>query len=395
MLRRIAVAALTAAAATVVAVSVLSEDETGPAVSTSSKAAARPARSDARSAPDPALRQHSERPGGGTKRAAPADGRIPTPGDLIISGVTGLTASPDLLRRIRAGRVAGVLLLGPNISTVPQVQKLTRSVRTAAAEGGQLPPLIMVDQEGGIVKRFRSAHPYASARDLRLLAPEEVERQGRLTGRDLVARGVNVDLAPVADVARRADNFLASRAFAGEPDRVARYACRFAAGLRRAGIATALKHFPGLGGAGSANTDDGPVTVTGSISLLRTDWEPYVRCGDAPRTLVMVSNAVYPAMTGSLPAVLAVRTYSALRSLGVQGPVVTDGLEASALDGLRDVAVRAVRAGADLLLYTSEARAQTAWAELSAAVSDGRVSRAVLRDRARRVSVLRRGVGGS
>jgi beta-N-acetylhexosaminidase len=330
----------------------------------------------------------------GDRKAAaqPARTHAAAVGDLLISGVDGPRASAALRGRLRRGEVAGVILLGPSIVSRTQVSALTASLRSAAREGGQPPPLVMVDQEGGDVRRLAWAHPRASARDLGHLALGEVEREGVATGRDLFVRGVNIDLAPVVDVRTNAANFLGSRTFASDAAAVARNACRFAAGLRHAGVVATLKHFPGLGAAGSTNTDLAPVMIDRPLAALRGDWLAYRSCGRLPGTLTMVSNASYPVLTGTLPAVLSARTYAALRGAGISGPVVTDALGAAALERQRDVAVRAVEAGADLLLYTDERGARVAHAALSAALRDGRISRATLRARAAGVRALRASV---
>jgi beta-N-acetylhexosaminidase len=324
------------------------------------------------------------------KPQAKGPARHITPGDLLISGIDGLVASPELLRRVRSGAVAGVILMGTNIDTLDQVRALTRSLHTAAREGGQPPLLVMVDQEGGTVRRFRSARPRHSARELAALPLRAVENEGLATGRDLLERGANVDLAPVVDVVRSAANFLGSRAFARDADAVARNACRFASGLRQAGIVPTLKHFPGLGGAGATNTDFAAVAIDRPLGRLREDWASYDRCGRSPNTLIMVASASYPALTSNTPAVLSRRTYVALRELGVKGPVITDALGGQALATEPDVAVRAVRAGADLLLFTTEQPSVAGYQALRDALQSHRISLAMMRDRAMRVRSLRR-----
>ncbi len=290
-------------------------------------------------------------------------------GELVISGVNGRTASASLLRRAREGEIAGVILMGRSIASTTQVRQLTGSLQAAAKAGGQLPLLIMVDQEGGTVKRFASARPTRSARAMAGLGVAGVRTQGLGTGRDLLARGVNVDLAPVADVPTTASNFLGTRTFGTTASTVARNACAFAGGLGEAGVVPALKHFPGLGGGGRTNTDDGKVTIGLSRAALEESWEPYRQCGGAspaelapttattaaPGTLTMVSNAAYPALTGATPALLSPATYEAARGAGAGGPFITDALEARALAGRARVAPRAVEAGANLVLHTGEA----------------------------------------
>jgi beta-N-acetylhexosaminidase len=321
--------------------------------------------------------------------AAPPPRRPSTIGDLIVSGIDGTSASARLLAEVREGAVGGVILMGANIASIAQVRTLTASLQAAAAAGHRPPLLVMVDQEGGTVRRFGSAHPARSARSLAALPVAAVWSAGRAAGEDLLSRGVNVDLAPVVDVAHSERNFLGTRAFAGDPGTVARYGCAFAHGIRAAGALPTFKHFPGLGWAGATTTDAAPVTIGAAVSALQDDWAPYARCAADGPGLTMVSNAVYPALTGSRPAVIAAATYAAIRGLRFSGAIITDSLDAGSLRGIDHLASKAVRAGADLLLYTSEAAARRAVAELRADVRAGGLSRATVRDRAQRVRALR------
>lgn len=312
-------------------------------------------------------------------------------GQLVISGIRGTRASSALKRRIRRGDVAGVIVMGNNIKSVSQVQSLTRSLRSAAQAGGQLPPLVLVDQEGGTVKRFASAAPSRSARSMSRLSLANIERAGRVTANDLEDRGVNVDLAPVADVVTKRGNFLGTRAFAGSAAQVGERACAFAAGLTGAGVGATLKHFPGLGAAGDVNTDDGSVRIDATKSQLSAGWTAYETCGNAPRTLAMIASAAYPRAYGSRQAVVNPAVYSDLRGLiGTNGVIVTDALNAVAVKKIRSIDVRAVSAGADLLLHMDERSAARATSRLRAAFKSGRIAQAEAADSVQRVKVLRR-----
>jgi beta-N-acetylhexosaminidase len=202
--------------------------------------------------------------------------------------------------------------------------------------------------------------------------------EGRTTGRALRAAGITVDLAPVADVETR-PNFLGSRAFGSTSAQVARDACAFAAGLKGAGITPALKHFPGLGDAG-ANTDFARVTIRVPLRLA-----PYRRC--ARGGLVMLSSATYPRLGRDL-AVFEPSTYARIPA-GVV--TISDDLTARAMAGRGDIAVRAARAGLDLLLYGgSEATSAGGFRRLLRAVRQGRLGEQRVRDSAARIIALKR-----
>jgi beta-N-acetylhexosaminidase len=296
-------------------------------------------------------------------------------GQKVITAFAGTQPSRSLLHRIRAGHLGGVILFSENVASPGQVRSLTRRIRAAAAAGGNPPALIAVDQEGGLVKRLPWAPPAVAPSAM--TAPRAA---GRATGRALRAVGITVDFAPVADVERR-PNFLASRAFGDNEPEVAREACAFAQGLRSAGVTPTLKHFPGLGDA-AGNTDLERVSITAPLRLA-----PYRRCADRT-TLVMLSSATYPRL-GPRPAVFEPRAYALLDSDVV---TVSDDLTARAMAGRRDVAVRAARAGADLLLYGgSEATSGGAFRRVLRAVRQGRLGELRVRESVARILALKAG----
>lgn len=323
-------------------------------------------------------------------------------GQLVISGVDGTTASRSLLRRARVGQIAGVILMGRSTRSAAQVKSLTRALQDAARAGGQPPLLVMVDQEGGTVRRLQFARPSSSARAMAGLGVGGVRAQGRGTADDLKAVGINVDLAPVADVPTSASSFLGTRSFGSTPSAVARNACAFAEGLVAGGVVPTLKHFPGLGAAGSTNTDDASVSIGASKTALERAWRPYAQCAQtpaagappttpapassgAPGPLVMLSSAAYPKLLGSrTPAVLDPKTYRAARAIGANGPFITDALEAAALRGRSSVASRAVNAGAHLVLYTDETLSKAGRRDVRAEVPQN-----VIAVRAAQVRLLR------
>lgn len=292
-------------------------------------------------------------------------------GQQIIAAFSGRQTPASLVAAVRAGRVGGVILFGENIESAQQVRALTHDLQVAAAAGGNPRLFVMTDQEGGTVRRLQFAPPAVSARQIgQHPAPGRYAREvGAATGRGLRQVGVNVDLAPVADVPASAANFLGTRAFGRDAVAVSTAACGFSDGLRESGVVPTLKHFPGLGDATTANTDFAPVHIDAPLATLERNWAPYRRC--AAGGLVMLSNASYGSLTGRQPAVLSGRAVRALRDIGFRGLTITDSLAAKALDAFRPLAVTVARAGADLQLYQSEGAASTAFSRLLQGVRDG------------------------
>ncbi len=319
-------------------------------------------------------------------------------GQLIVGGFSGRSAPARLLARIRDGRIGGVILFAGNTSGgAGQTKRLVGSLQRAAAAAHQPGLLVMTDQEGGGVRRLAGPPNLAAAE---MTSQSLAGREGLATGRFLAALGVNVDLAPVADVRRNKNGFLAleHRTFGSTAGEVAVRACAFARGLRSAGVASTFKHFPGLGMA-VTSTDTGPVTIDAPASAIRSDDAAYRACADSAeqRSLVMVSSAIYPRLTGDhLPAVLSPEIYG--NELAVENrvtaPTISDDLGTGALAGFPGLASTALAAGLDLLLYASDGGdVGRAYAGLVRDVGSGALSPARVDAAAAGVLALKHGLG--
>ena len=314
-------------------------------------------------------------------------------GETIISRLSGTEPSPGLLERVRAGRLGGVILFSENFAAgrakvASAIEELQREARAA----GTWPLLIMTDQEGGEVRRLADAPPKRAPAEMG--STQTAHSEGIAAGRALKGVGINVDLAPVADVEQLSGSFLGERSFGASPQLVGARACAFARGLSEAGVDYTLKHFPGLGTA-SSSTDAGPVSVGTSASVLRANYSAYRRCGRGPRALVMISNASYPTLTGTdVSALDSPEVYRAeLGRAGVQAVTISDDLQAGAVAGLEHPASRALSAGLDILLYAqSESAAGEAYGKLEAELHDGSLSAARVRDAADDIARLKVGL---
>ena len=282
-------------------------------------------------------------------------------GQRIIYAYSGLTPSAQLLALIRAGEAGGVIFFGPNVASSKQLNGVVDELERAnAASPVDAPLLLMADQEGGLVRRLPGAPTLseqrigASANGLSLATAAGVG-----AGRTVAAAGLNVNLAPVLDVARSAGGFDGQyqRSYGASASRDARLGAAFITAQQRTGVAATAKHFPGLGAASrTQNTDIDAVKLNLSLHALRADDEaPFQAAIDAGVKLVMLSWATYPALDPKLPAGLSKKVIGGeLRThLGFRGVTVTDSLSAGALSAFGSVGARGVLAagaGADLLV---------------------------------------------
>ena len=303
------------------------------------------------------------------------------------------TTPPKRLRlRIARGEAAGVILFGDNVRSIAQVRRMTRSLQAIHRPAGlRAPLLVMVDQEGGLVKRLPGAPDRSPPQMSATGRPSVARSEGRATARTLTTAGVNVDLAPVLDVARPGSNIESDgRSFGRDAATVIRYGDAFVRGLRAGGIAATAKHFPGFGRA-RFNTDDRPVYIRASASTLRrVDERPFA---SVPTDLVMVSSAIYPALD-SQPALLSRKVIGGeLRGrVGFNGVTAADNLDGGALAAQPDVAIRAAAAGDDLLLYLHYQSAAHAVETLAKALRSGRLGSAAARMSMARILALRGGL---
>jgi beta-N-acetylhexosaminidase len=169
-------------------------------------------------------------------------------GERIVTGFEGTAVPARLASELRAGLVAGVILFEDNLPSRRSARRLIAGLQGIRRPPGlRWPLLVMVDQEGGLVKRI-AGPPAESAAAMGRRGPAVSRREGARTAASLRGVGFNVDLAPVLDVARPG-GFIAEteRGFGATAARVAATAIPFARGLEAGGVAAAAKHFPGLG----------------------------------------------------------------------------------------------------------------------------------------------------
>jgi beta-N-acetylhexosaminidase len=284
-----------------------------------------------------------------------------------------------------------VILFGDNTAAgVRTTRRAIAKLQAAARQGGNPPLLVMTDQEGGEVRRLPGPPELAPA----AMSSSAVARvQGVAAGRLLRSAGVNVDLAPVADVERATNSFLGTRSFGSDPALVAARACAFARGLRSVGVAYTLKHFPGLGWA-DASTDLQPVVIPVSAPSLRTDYAAYHKCGSSPDAIVMVSSAIYPSLTKSAPALTSPEIYGheLPAALGQAGHLtISDALDTPALAAQKGPALHAIDAGLDLALFPgNERESALAYRQLLFDARHGTLPQSRLRSAAYAVEALKR-----
>lgn len=312
-------------------------------------------------------------------------------GQLLVMSFDGVEAPEYIHRRLRRGEGAGVIIFGKNTTEAGALRRLTASLQRSARGRA----LVATDQEGGTIRSVAFAPPESS--QAALATPAAARESAAAAAGALRQAGLNVNLAPVADVAS-SGSVVAGRAYPGDPAAVGRLVQASVRAHSSARVAATVKHFPGLGRAGE-NTDDARVTIDAPrAELERSDLPPFRAASRAGVPLVMASHALYPAYDrrriASQSAVVIERVLR--RELGFTGVVVTDSIEAEAVISRSNVAVaaeRAVEAGTDLVLMTGSGSWNEVYPRVLRRARRSPGFRARVREAAARVIALKRRLG--
>jgi len=299
---------------------------------------------------------------------------------------------PDWLRRWLDDGLGGVLLFATNIADPGQLRALTAELRSHNPR-----VLIAADEEGGGITRLEARAGSSYPGNAALGAADDTALTGRVAasiGAMLAEGGVNLDLAPVADVdANPLNPIIGVRSFGADPGRVAAHTAAFVTGLQSHHVAACAKHFPGHGRTDADSHLALPVVRASLSDLRRTDLVPFRAAIDAGVRAVMTAHVVFPEID-DVPATISGRLLDGLlrEELGFGGVIITDALEMAAIgdsEASADGAVRSLAAGADLLcLPPAEAAQRLARESLERAVRDGVVPAGRVAQAAARVREL-------
>lgn len=253
---------------------------------------------------------------------------------------------------------SAVILFARNVESPTQLRDLVAEIKTV----DRVPPLILIDEEGGRVDRLRRLIPgLPGAEELGASGDARAMTAwfGRVAGRALRWFGIDVNLAPVVDVQREVQSKgLERRCFGSDAGIVTDLALAFMLGQESQGVASCLKHFPGIG-ASSADPHYGTSVVSLAFDEVdRVDMAPY-RILAERTSAVMIGHSIYPNLDDGVPATLSRRISTRLlrEEIGFTGLAVSDDMEMHAVSDLgssESVAERAIEAGSDLILFCSQ-----------------------------------------
>ncbi len=313
----------------------------------------------------------------------------------------------------------GVILFAENVKETEQTLKLTNDLQDAAianeAGNGDIPLLITIDQEGGIVYRLGSGTALPGNMAIGATNSEEDARlAGEIIGRELSALGINVNFAPVFDTNNNPNNpVIGLRSISSDPQRVARLGVPMMQGMQEYNIATAAKHFPGHGDTATDSHTGLPLVDKSYEELKNLELIPFQAAVDNGVDMLMTAHIQYPQIEkdtviskadGSevyVPATLSddIITGVVREDMGFDGVVVTDALNMDAIStnfGESEAVIMAIQADVDICLMPTILRSKADMAKMDqiiadvkAALEDGTITEDMLNDSVKRILTLK------
>ncbi|MFN3840032.1 MAG: glycoside hydrolase family 3 protein [Cyclobacteriaceae bacterium] len=331
-------------------------------------------------------------------------------GQMILTGFPKAEVDPTLLESVRKGKVGSIIIFEKNIPTKNSYLAL-KKITWAYQQAAPIPLFIAIDQEGGRVNRLKEKYGFprsVSAATLGKSALDSVRFYGQITASTLAGLGINMNFAPVVDLASNPDNPIIAkveRAFSKNADSVSRYAEAFIREHRQLGVFTALKHFPGHG---SSMTDTHLDMTDVTNTWGEQELTPYVKLiqnglVDAVMTAHIVNARLDP---NKLPATLSLPIINGLlrTQLKFDGVVFSDDMQMHAIAkhyALEESIKLAILAGVDILCFTNniqgsqERTVDKVHAIIRTFVQDGTIPASRIDESYRRIMALKKRMAGN
>ncbi len=284
-------------------------------------------------------------------------------GPSLIVGISGTSLTANESDFLVRENIGGVILFKRNFESPEQLRELCDDLQSLAKRTPDRQPFfIAVDQEGGRVARFR--RPFTEWPPMAAVGKIDSAtvafKVGQAIGAELHAAGVNMNFAPSVDILTNpANTVIGDRALSTDADAVAKLGSALVRGYIKSGVIPVAKHFPGHGNTLLDSHDELPIENRSRAELNSREWEPFKRIFRARLSVVMSAHIKFPEIDPDWPATLSeVFLKDILRTqLHYRGIAITYDLDMKALTKHHTkaaIAVRAIQAGANMLLYCNE-----------------------------------------
>jgi len=306
-------------------------------------------------------------------------------GQLFICGFHSLTPDEQITTLTGKYHVGGVVYFRRNVESVRQLATLSHNLQKLPRSHSDIPLIISIDQEGGMVARLDHDGISRIPGNMTLGAVDDLQLTydvAKLAAEEMLALGINMNFAPCIDVNNNPANpVIGVRSFGEDPAKVAEHGVAATRGYQEHGVIATVKHFPGHGDTAVDSHLGLAVVPHDKERLHQIELLPFRKAIEAGADAVMTAHVIFPAFEmEEIPATLSRRVLTELlrEEMGFDGVIVTDCLEMHAIAkscGIAEGAVRAIEAGADLVLVRHTLSDQIAAIEaVREAVVSGRIS---------------------
>lgn len=311
-----------------------------------------------------------------------------------MTGISSVGLTEEEGSFLENNNIGGVILFTRNYSDPAQLAELVNDIQKRRDD---YPLFISVDQEGGRVKRFKTHF-------LQLPSMLEIGNSGspKLTfeahhamATELAACGINLNFSPCCDIWTNPKNtVIGDRAFGRDADTVEKHVSAAIRGLHGGGVLACGKHFPGHGNTTKDSHFDLPYVKASLSELEEMELKPFVKAAKSRVEFMMMAHLVVDAIDPELPCTLSPKAYNYCREkLKYKKIIITDDMEMQAITNgfsVGEAAVRAIEAGADIVLYRSLEACAEAFKAVKEAVRSQRLKLSAVEEKIERVKACKK-----
>ena len=260
-------------------------------------------------------------------------------GQRLMAGFDGTRLNDDLIFLIDTLKIGGIILFSRNLTIPDQIKDLCMSVQEYAIKCGQPPLFISIDQEGGQVARLKEPFTQFSGNP-GMKNEEDAGHFAEITASELKNVGINMNMAPVLDVAfDNKKSIMKNRSWGNDPEWVSKLGATVIERLQKNGIMAVAKHFPGIGRTVLDSHIEMPPLDADLRTLESSDLRPFYEAIKHDVSGIMLSHILYSKIDIKWPASLSTKIAKDLLrdSMGFDGIVMTDDLDMGAIKNNYDI----------------------------------------------------------
>ena len=316
-------------------------------------------------------------------------------GQMLMVGIDGTEVDDDFKEFAEEYKFGTVILFGKNITSAEQLVNFTNSIKSTA---GDIPYIIGMDEEGGLVTRLPDdvlSMPAA----LTIAGSEDTEycyNAGYQIGTQITSFGLHTGFSPVLDIWSNPDNtVIGNRAYGKTSDDVCKYGIADMLGLKASGAIPVAKHFPGHGDTETDSHYGLPLVTKTKEELWQSELLPFKSAIENGVPMIMAAHILCTELDEKYPASMSKNIITDLLrdEMGFEGVVITDDLTMGAISesySFGDAAVLSINAGCDILsICFGEDNVKQAFTAIKEAVKNGDITEERINESVRRILKLK------